>query len=220
MARQAQLVRRAVTPVWIAVVAPDGEQGVFVPTQNSGSIMLATTVTSLNIGKALIPTINLRGERTRFPNKKELGMWIPLERDMELLELNNELEPARVDEWIESLGDTETPLDNEDEMKVGVGGDDVRRRVVKLLRTYRDLAIIKGCIPPMTTLDVQHHIDTQGAPPIMLKHRRKAQSEEVIIDENVSTMLQAGVIEEGNGAWGFPVDLVRKKDGEVRFCID
>ncbi|GMF41536.1 unnamed protein product [Phytophthora fragariaefolia] len=44
-------------------------------------------------------------------------MCIPLQRHMELLELNHELEPARVDEWVESLGDSETPLDNEDEMK-------------------------------------------------------------------------------------------------------
>ncbi|GMF22504.1 unnamed protein product [Phytophthora fragariaefolia] len=132
MARQAKLVRRAVTPVWVAVVAPDGEQGVFVPTQNSGAVMLATTVTRVNNGKALIPVINLRGERTRLPNKKKLGTWIPLEKDMELLELNNELEPTCVDEWIESLDDTETPLDNEDEVKVGLGGDDVRNRVVKL----------------------------------------------------------------------------------------
>ncbi|GMF42214.1 unnamed protein product [Phytophthora fragariaefolia] len=35
-------------------------------------------------------------------------------------------------------------------------------------------------------------------------------------DQNVDAMLNAGVIEEDNGAWDFPVVLVRKKDVEVR----
>ncbi|GMF45695.1 unnamed protein product [Phytophthora fragariaefolia] len=33
-------------------------------------------------------------------------------------------------------------------------------------------------------------------------------------------MLAAGVIEQGDGAWGFPAVLVKKKDGEVRFRVD
>ncbi|KAG3163992.1 hypothetical protein PC128_g20267 [Phytophthora cactorum] len=36
----------------------------------------------------------------------------------------------------------------------------------------------------------------------------------------MSSMLAAGVIEEGKGAWGFFVVLVRKKGGKVRFCVD
>jgi len=54
----------------------------------------------------------------------------------------------------------------------------------------------------------------------MLKRRRQAQAEDAIVNGNVVKMLAAGVIEEGNGAWGFPVVLVRKKNGEVRFCVD
>ncbi|KAG3105916.1 hypothetical protein PI124_g13775 [Phytophthora idaei] len=63
-------------------------------------------------------------------------------------------------------------------------------------------------------------MDMGDAAPIMLKRRSQAQTEDNIVDETVAKMLQAGVIEEENGAWGFPVVLVRRKDGEVRFCVD
>jgi hypothetical protein len=78
----------------------------------------------------------------------------------------------------------------------------------------------KGDCPPVTALNVEHHIDTGNAAPIMLKRRRQAQMEDAVVDSNVDKMLGAGVIEAGNGAWGFPVVLVKKRDGEVRFCID
>ncbi|OWY95251.1 Gag-pol fusion protein [Phytophthora megakarya] len=77
-----------------------------------------------------------------------------------------------------------------------------------------------GVCPPATKLRVEHHIDTGDAAPVMLKRRRQAQMEDAIVETNVKTMLSAGVIEEGTGAWGFPVVLVKKKDGEMRFCVD
>jgi hypothetical protein len=92
--------------------------------------------------------------------------------------------------------------------------------VLRLLRAYREVMGNKGACPAATKLNVRHHIDTGTAAPVMLKRRRQAQTEAAVTGQNVDTMLGAGVIEEGNGAWGFPVVLVRKKDGEVRFCVD
>ncbi|KAE9039951.1 hypothetical protein PR003_g13472 [Phytophthora rubi] len=116
LTRRVKLTRKAVTPITVTVTAPDGEQVIFVPTQNSGAVMLATTMTKVVGGKALIPAISMRGDRT---SKKELGVWVPLTEDMQVLKMSGEMVSARIDEWIKSLGDTETPLNNEDEVRIG-----------------------------------------------------------------------------------------------------
>ncbi|GMF48908.1 unnamed protein product [Phytophthora fragariaefolia] len=67
----------------------------------------------------------------------------------------------------------------------------------------------------LATLDVEHHIDTETAAPILQKRRRHAQAEDAIIESNVTQMLQAGVIEENNGAWGFPMSLGPALNGFV-----
>lgn len=85
---------------------------------------------------------------------------------------------------------------------------------------YRHLVKNTGDCPPSTALVVEHPIDTGDAVPIKLKRRRLAQTEDAVVETKVRKMLAAGVIEEANGAWGFPVVLTRKKDGEVRFCVD
>lgn len=89
-----------------------------------------------------------------------------------------------------------------------------------LLRDYTDVIKDKGAYPPVAALPIEHPIEAQGHKTMMLKKRRHAQSEYAVIDENVSKMKAAGVIEEINGLWGFPVVLVRKNNGEVRFCVD
>ncbi|KAE9114009.1 hypothetical protein PF010_g9861 [Phytophthora fragariae] len=215
-----QLTSHAVTPVEVAVAAEDGERGLFLPTQYTGAVMLAATVTTARNGKAWVPAINTGSTPARLPNKKELGTWVPVNDDMEILSMSGELDASRVGQWIDDLGDSATPLDDESEVQIGVEEPQARVLVTKLLRVYRKLTRNVGDCPPATALDVHHHIDTGNSAPIMLIRRRQAQMEDQIVDENVTKMLGAGVIEEGNGAWGFPVVLVRKKDGEVRFCVD
>lgn len=215
-----QLRRDTVMPIELSVTARDGEEGVFLPTGGIGPVMWAATVTKVRHGKALVPVINLLGDKTKLPGRRELGVWIPIDADLEVLELNGAMQTDKLTAWLDELGDTATPLDDENSIQVGVEDRAERELVLKMLRAYRELVTHQGDCPPATALPVQHHIDTGGTSPIMMKRRRHAQTEDAIIEENVQKMLAAGVIEEGNGAWGFPVVLVRKKDGEIRFCID
>ncbi|OWZ06564.1 hypothetical protein PHMEG_00021159, partial [Phytophthora megakarya] len=214
------LAARAVTPVQVSVTAKDGKRGVFVPTYSTGSVLLAATVTAAQGGRAWVPAVNANGAPARLPNKKELGTWSPVDDDMTVLSMNKAMSRERLDEWLKELGDDETPLDNEEDVHIGVEEPHGRNLVKKLLRVYRKLSMNASDCPPATALNINHHIDTGDTAPMMQKRRRHAQTEDRIIEENVEKMLTAGVIEEGDGAWGFPVLLVRKKDGEVRFCID
>ena len=67
---------------------------------------------------------------------------------------------------------------------------------------------------------LSHHIDTGDAAPIKLGMRRTPihfQSEE---EEIVKDMLKHGIIEESTSSWAAAPVLVRKKSGELRYCID
>ncbi|GMF31044.1 unnamed protein product [Phytophthora fragariaefolia] len=90
---------------------------------------------------------------------------------MELLQLHGELQPDRIRAWLDELGDGATPWDDDDDVDIGTTEPDIRELMVKLLRTYRDLINAQGACPPASTLNVQHHIDTGDAAPIMMRRR-------------------------------------------------
>jgi hypothetical protein len=92
LVNRAKLMRSAATPVEVAVATPDGEQGVFVPTMTCGSVRLTATMRTSRNGRAMDPMINVQGSKANLPNKKEVGVWIPLEEDMQVLGVNRELD--------------------------------------------------------------------------------------------------------------------------------
>ncbi|OWY92210.1 hypothetical protein PHMEG_00038874 [Phytophthora megakarya] len=76
---------RAVASVEEAVAAPDGEVDIFVPSRRTGAVMLSATVTTVQNGKAWVSMVNSANGRVKLPSKKELGTWIPLDEDVEIL---------------------------------------------------------------------------------------------------------------------------------------
>ena len=66
---------------------------------------------------------------------------------------------------------------------------------------------------------VKHDIITEGQP-IRQKYRRLPEATKPIVVREVHTMLEKGVIRRSVSPWSSPIVLVRKKDGNWRFCID
>ena len=67
---------------------------------------------------------------------------------------------------------------------------------------------------------VQHSINTRDAAPIRQPPRRLPLGKREIEEEEISNMLERGIIEPSSSAWASPVVLITKKDGTPRFCID
>ena len=67
---------------------------------------------------------------------------------------------------------------------------------------------------------VQYRIDTGEAKPIHQQPYKSSWKEREIIDKQVRSMLANDSIEPSASPWSSPVVLVKKKDGEWRFCVD
>ncbi|KAG3252232.1 hypothetical protein PI124_g3188 [Phytophthora idaei] len=130
--------------VEILVTVEDGKKGVFIPTKQFGSGMLAATMTDVRNGKAWVRAINAGRDRVKLPSKKELGTWIPLDEEMEVLEVNGALETNKLMEWLNKLGDVNTPLENEEEVHIGTTDEDGRALVMKWLHEYRHVVASIG----------------------------------------------------------------------------
>ena len=94
-----------------------------------------------------------------------------------------------------------------------------KKEVIEFIRKHVDLFSRSefdiGCTPL-----VQHEINTRQNRPFKQPLRRHPISQLPVIDEHVQNMLANDVIEPSSSPWASNVVLVRRKDGNFRFCID
>ena len=67
---------------------------------------------------------------------------------------------------------------------------------------------------------VQHVIETGDAAPIKQRPYRTSPETKQEIDRQVNDMLEKGIVQESVSPWSSPVVLVKKKNGQFRFCVD
>ena len=67
---------------------------------------------------------------------------------------------------------------------------------------------------------VTHSIDTGDSPSICQPARRVPFALHARTEQLVNDMMKQGVIQHSSSPWASPVVLVKKKDGNHRFCVD
>jgi hypothetical protein len=70
------------------------------------------------------------------------------------------------------------------------------------------------------TTEVVHEIKTGDAKPIKLRAYRTVPDEKEFLREEITAMLEKGIIRESKSPWSSPVVIVPKKNGKRRLCVD
>ena len=91
--------------------------------------------------------------------------------------------------------------------------------IKNLIIDYESVFSKKGEPLPCTTA-IQHRINTGDHAPIRQKMRRLGPVRDEITEAELTKLRENGVVVPSNSPWRSPVVLVKKKNGEVRFCID
>lgn len=91
--------------------------------------------------------------------------------------------------------------------------------VVQLLDRFKDRFEEPQGLPPRRQFD--HHINLlPGVQPVSIKPYRYSPQQKNEIEQQVSEMLRKGLIRPSRSPFSSPVLLVKKKNGEWRFCVD
>ena len=93
---------------------------------------------------------------------------------------------------------------------------DDRERVQRLLCKYSDVFDETLSHTTITT----HKVNTGTSPPIKQAPRRLPYAHRDEAKHQIDDMFEQGVIRPSTSAWSSPIILVKKKSGELRFCVD
>jgi transposase InsO family protein len=111
-----------------------------------------------------------------------------------------------------------SPIDIDNATRSSALNEEQKRELRELLAEFKD---VFDTIQPGSAKGVTHEIEVEeGTKPIYRKPYTMPFSKKEIVRDEVSKMLEEGVIRPSKSPWSSPVVLVTKKDGGHRFCVD
>lgn len=97
--------------------------------------------------------------------------------------------------------------------------EDQKNRLDDLMERYEDISWLSGTKLGRTNA-ISHKIDTGNADPVKQRHHNMSPYMQEHLYKELDNMLALGVVQPSNSPWASPVLLVKKKNGEMRFCFD
>lgn len=89
----------------------------------------------------------------------------------------------------------------------------------KLEQFLNQEKVVDSSVPGITTL-TEHVIDVGNNKPIKQRAYPVSPALQKVINQEVDRMLEEDIIEPSNSPWSSPVVLVKKTNGDYRFCVD
>ena len=159
-----------------------------------------------NSAETQVRVVNLNDGPVRLPKDQSLGG----------------LHPVEVSEVIRKSVDEADQASPNDEMLANLPEEvpfETRERLSALLTEFKDIFSASDRDLGRTSV-AMHRIETGDARPVRQPLRRQPLPHRTAIDSNLDSMLADGIIEPTVSEWAANVVLARKKDGNLRFCID
>ena len=94
-----------------------------------------------------------------------------------------------------------------------------KKQFLALLSQYSEIISSTSEDLGHTTV-MEHHIETDNAPPMRQQPRRIPLPQRETVRKLLDEMLKKGIISPSKSPWASPIVFVAKKDGSTRFCID
>ena len=129
-------------------------------------------------------------------------------------------EPCQIDSKVNFNNLIEDTSDLMSTIQIGDKLKEEEKAKIKLLLSNYNRLFSRSSTDVGQTSAIRHKIDVGMHKPIKSAPYRVPHVLRGEIEKHVNKMLEANIIEYSDGPWSSPVILVKKKNGEYRFCID
>jgi transposase InsO family protein len=178
--------------------------------------------------RILCSIINNSSNTIKIHNGQTIGQYNPfqlVDTSKSVLQIDNVIEPKLTPtSYLDTVLPNELSSSDFDDFLAKSTYDHLtvneKLRLKDLLLQFSD--VFSNPKTPFTYVTTKYsfHVDTQNRGPIALRPYRVSPREKEIIEKEVDEMLRKQVIEPSSSAWAFPVVLIPKPDGSIRFCVD